>query len=146
MGVRIQALPVLPGQCPQFRIIGRNAPAPDTIRFAMDRCPRTEQDFAGIFDVGEVDDPPVGLRGPITDPENLAKSGKGGLVILHVVIDTSGLPEQGSLEVAKTTNSDLIPLARQTVLGSAFKPGRLLGRNVRTRIQVTFDWSESSPH
>ncbi len=130
--VRIRVLPVLPGQCPQVRVVPSNESAPDTVSFQMDRCPRTEQDFARVFDVDELDEAPTRLRGPLLpDPEFVLRSARDGLVILRLIIDTAGLPEAGSLETVKATDSGFALSATRTVLGSVFKPGRILGRKVR---------------
>ena len=139
--VRIRVLPVLPDQCPQGRLISSRELAPDTLKFQLHPCPRTEQDFARAFDVEELDDPPERLRGPLPDPEYLIQSGKDGLVRLRLVIDSTGRPEPRSLEIVEATDPGFIPSARRTVLGSVFRPGRILGRNVRTRVVIPINYT-----
>jgi hypothetical protein len=135
--ILIRALPVVPGECHQALRIDYNEPAPDTVRFQMDRCPRTDQDFARIFDVDEVDDPPERLRGPMpVYPQALMQAEIEGIVMMRFVIDTSGTPEPVSLQALLPSDPGFVASARRTVLGSVFKPGRLLGRKVRTRVTV----------
>jgi hypothetical protein len=139
--VRFRVLTVLPDQCPQVRVVPSNESAPDTISFQMDRCPRTEQEFGRVFDVDELDDAPARLRGPLLpDTEFVLRSGRDGLVVLRLNIDTAGLPEAGSLEIVMATDSGFAHSAAGTVLGSVFKPGRILGRKVRTRILIPMSY------
>jgi hypothetical protein len=139
--VRIRALPVLPDQCSQVRVIASNELAPDTLGFQFHPCPHTEQDFARVFDVVELDVLPERLSGPMPDPEFLLRSRKDGRVLLRLVIDAAGRPEPGSLEIVEATDPGFIPSARRTVLGSVFKPGRILGRKVRTRLVIPIGYA-----
>jgi TonB family protein len=135
--IRIRALPSTPGQCPQTVLVRYNQPTPDTVRFQMDRCPSVNQDFARILDDDEVDVPPERLRGPMPRyPLDLLQAGVQGRVVLRFVLDTTGVPERGSVQVVAATDPGFVSSARAVVLGSVFKPGRILDRRVRTQVTI----------
>lgn len=140
--VRIRALPRLPDECTQLQIVEQSEPAPDTIRFQMNRCPKREEDFARVFDVDELDQRPSRLRGPMPEyPQSQLRRGVGGKVVLEVVIDTAGRPETRSLHIVEATDTRFVSSATRSVLGTVFTPGRLLGRKVRTRIRIPITYS-----
>ena len=138
--LRIHALPTNPGECPQFVYIAAKALGPDTVRFSMNRCPKTDQDL-GVLGVDSVEEPPERLRGPMPDPEYLMRSGKPGLVMVGVIIDTSGHAEPHSIEIVCASDPGFIISARGTVLGSVFTPGRIYGRKVRVRVHIPIQYS-----
>ena len=132
----IRALPIHPNECPQHIVVDTSSASPDTVRFQMHHCPTTDEEFDRIFDVVEVDDPPSRLHGSMPDNAFLLQSGEEGTVMMRFVIDTLGAPEAGTLEVAWATNAGFVSSARRAILSSVFKPGRLLGRKVRTRVEM----------
>jgi TonB family protein len=137
--VFIHALAIAPGQCSQHRLISYALPLPDSIVFRMSHCPNPDQDFSRVFTIDEIDDVghPERLGGPIPFyPPGLQRAYKEGTVIIEVVIDTTGTPEPQSVRALVASDSGFIPSARTTVLGSAFKPGRVLGRKVRTLVTI----------
>lgn len=140
MPLRIHALPVNPSECPQFVYIAANAPAPDTVRLAMNRCPRGDQDL-GVFGVDSVEDPPERLRGPVPDAEYLMRSGQPGLVMVGVIIDTTGHPEPQSIEIVCASDRGFISSASRAVLSSVFTPARVYGRKVRVRVHMPIQYS-----
>lgn len=140
LSLRIHALPAHPGECPQFVLIAANAPGPDTVRFSMNRCPKTDQDL-GVLGVDSVEEPPERLRGPMPDPEYLVRSGHPGLVMVGVIIDTTGHPEPHSIEIVCASDPGFIISARGTVLGSVFSPALVYGRKVRVRVHIPIQYS-----
>jgi TonB family protein len=135
--IRIRALPSTSSQCPQTLFVRYNQPTPDTVRFRMDQCPSANQDFTRIFNDDEVDDPPERLRGPMPRyPPALMQAGIQGRVLLRFVVDRTGAPERGSVQVVAVTDRGFVSSAMAVVLGSAFKPGRILGRQVRTLVTI----------
>jgi len=139
--LRIRALPIHPDECPQFVLIPRGVPAPDTVRFVMNRCPQSDQDLAKVFVPDEVDELPERLRGPMPDPEYLMLSRTPGCVLVRIVIDTTGLPDPESLEIVRSTDPGFIPSATKAALGSIFRPARLFGRKVRIRVEMPVSYS-----
>ena len=140
--IRIRALPSMPSQCPQTVIVGYNEPTPDTVRFQMNRCPSINQDFARIFNEVEIDEPPERLRGPMPHyPPSLMEAGIQGRVVLRFVLDTTGVPERGSVQVVAATDPGFVSSARAVILGSVFKPGRILDRKVRTQVTIPITYT-----
>lgn len=136
-GVSIHALGFAPGQCTQRRLIPYDRPLPDSIVFSMTRCPNPDQDYARVFALEELSDPPERLGGPMPQyPLHLQAAHRGGLVLMEVVLDTAGVPEPHSFRVLVATDSGFIQSARAALLGSVFKPGRFTGRKVRTLITL----------
>ena len=137
--VFIHALAIAPGQCAQHRLIPYAAPLPDSIVFRMSHCPNPDQDFSRVFTIDEIDDVgrPERLGGPMPFyPPELQRAYRDGIVITEVVIDTTGTPEPRSFRALVVSDSGFIPSARAAVLGSVFKPGRVLGRKVRTLVTI----------
>jgi hypothetical protein len=136
MPLRIHALPAHPGECPQFVYVASLATSPDTVRFSMTHCPKSNQDFAGAFDLDSVEEPPERLRGGIPDAGFLLSSGKSGYVMVGIIIDTTGHPEPQSLTIVCTSDPGFNPSASKFVLGSVFTPARVYGRKVRVRVHM----------
>ena len=137
--VFIDALAIAPGQCSQHRRIPYAYPLPDSIVFRMSHCPNPDQDFSRVFTMDEVDDVghPERLAGPPpVYPPGLQRAFREGTVITEMVIDTTGTPEPQSFRALVASDSGFIPSARAAVLGSVFKPGRVLGRKVRTLVTI----------
>ena len=137
-----RALTTTPGLCPQIFVVAYNEPAPDTVKFQMNRCPSPEQDFTKPFDHGKVQEPPERLRGPRpVYPTTLLEAQIDGVVLLEAIIDTTGHPEPASVTVVVATNPGFIASAKTALLGSVFRPARVLGRAVRVRITMPFSYS-----
>lgn len=140
--LRIRALPVDSGGCPQFVRISPTEPSPDTVHFVMNHCPLTDQDIAGkIFRPDSVDEPPERLRGPMPETDFLMRSRKSGCVMVGVVIDTTGLPVTGSVEIVRASDPGFIPSAIKEVLGSVFRPARVYGRKVKVLVHMPVEYS-----
>jgi len=84
-----------------------------------------------------VDEPPVMLAHPEPRyPGILQQAGIDGHVVLEAVVDTLGRVEPGSLRIISSAHALFAEEARQVLLGSRFRPGRMAGRAVRVRVQV----------
>lgn len=91
----------------------------------------------GPVPVSLVQDPPVLLSAPVpTYPAELRAAGVAGVVVVQVVVDTTGRPEPGTLRVVRSTNDGFDPAAAAAIRGALFRPGRIWGRAVRVLVQV----------
>ena len=98
-------------------------------------------DGSHAFDAALVDDPPVLLAGPqAVYPELLRQAGLEGRVILEAVVDTTGRIELASVTVVSATHGAFVAPARQSLVSSLFRPGRVRGRAVRVRVRVPMDF------
>jgi protein TonB len=69
-------------------------------------------------------------------PDLLRQAGIEGSVTIEVIIDTLGRAEPGSLRVVQSTNKAFELAARDAVLKSLYRPGRVRGQAVRVLVQV----------
>ncbi len=84
----------------------------------------------------QVDDPPSLISaGPRLYPPVLERAGIGGRVIAQFVIDTTGHPEQAGFKVLNSTNPAFNEPAREMIMKSVFRPGRVRGQAVRVQVQ-----------
>jgi periplasmic protein TonB len=92
---------------------------------------------ADVLPASLVEEPPVLLTAPVPPyPALLREAGVAGLVMVQVVVDTTGRPEAGSLRVVQSSNTGFDGAALATIRGSLFRPGRVWGRAVRVLVQV----------
>jgi len=84
----------------------------------------------------QVDDPPTMISpGPRRYPPVLERAGIGGRVMAQFVIDTSGHPEPPSFKVLSSTNPAFNEPAREMIMKSVYRPGRVRGQAVRVQVQ-----------
>jgi len=84
----------------------------------------------------QVDDPPDLISaGPRRYPPVLERAGIGGAVTAEFVIDTTGHPEPNEFRIINSTNPAFNEPAREMVMKSVFRPGRVRGQAVRVRVQ-----------
>jgi len=84
----------------------------------------------------QVDDPPELISaGPRRYPPVLERAGIGGSVTAEFVIDTTGHPEANEFRVINTTNPAFNEPAKEMIMKSVFRPGRVRGQAVRVRVQ-----------
>jgi len=69
-------------------------------------------------------------------PARLRETGVEGVVVVQLVVDTSGRAEPGSLRVMRSSNPGFDAAAVTAIRGALFRPGRVWGRAVRVLAQV----------
>ncbi len=90
----------------------------------------------------EVDDPPRMISsGPQRFPPAMQAAGIQGRVVLEFVVDTSGHAEPNSFKVLSSSHKAFEEPAKEMILKSVFKPGRVRGQAVRTRVQQIINFS-----
>jgi protein TonB len=99
-------------------------------------------DLAQVYVEAVVDEPPIRLSGPPPQyPPLLKDAGIEGTVRIQVVIGVDGHPEPGTLRVVSSTNGAFEKAARDAVLGSVFRPGRMRGQPVRVLVEIPIVFS-----
>lgn len=84
----------------------------------------------------QVDDPPQLISaGPRRYPPVLERAGVGGRVLAQFVIDTTGHPEQAGFKILSSTNPAFNEPAREMIMKSVFRPGKVRGVAVRVQVQ-----------
>ena len=84
----------------------------------------------------QVDDPPQLISaGPRRYPPVLERAGVGGRVIAQFVIDTTGHPESAGFKILSSTNPAFNEPAREMIMKSVFRPGKVRGVAVRVQVQ-----------
>ena len=89
----------------------------------------------------QLDDPPVAIvNGTVRYPPALQSAGIQGSVTVQFVVDTSGHPEESSFKVLKSTHPAFEAPAREAVLKTVFRPGKLHGQPVRVLVQTAVNF------
>jgi protein TonB len=84
-----------------------------------------------------VDERPEIISGFTPDyPDLLRQAGIEGTVVVEAVIDTLGHAEAASVRVMQSTNRAFDNSAREAVMRTVFRPGRIGGMVVRVLVQV----------
>lgn len=90
-------------------------------------------DLNNVVTSAEADEQPSLISaGPKVVPPGMA--GVPGRVTFQFIIDTTGHAEANSFKLLNATNQIFVESAKQMLLKSVFKPGRLAGRPVRTQV------------
>ncbi len=142
--VIIRALPhpPTPGLCPQALVVHYNQPVPDTVRFQMNHCRGSGQDFTSTFGDTAVEEPPARLQGPRPIyPAGLLQAGIEGIVLIKATIDTTGKPDPATVEAVVASNPGFVESAKMTVLGSTWRPAKVSGRKVRVVITIPITYT-----
>ena len=93
-------------------------------------------DLQAVFVEALVDEPPIRLSSPpLNYPPLLRDAGIEGSVVYEVVIGTDGHPEPESLRLVSSSNKAFERPARDVILGSVFRPGRMRGQPVRVLVR-----------
>lgn len=93
-----------------------------------------------------VQDLPELLTAPVPPyPALLREAGVAGLVVVQVVIDTTGRPEPASLRVVQSSNAGFDAAALATIRAALFRPGRVWGRAVRVLVRVPVEFRLRPP-
>ena len=98
-------------------------------------------DLQAVFVEALVDEPPIRLSHPnLYYPPLLRDAGIEGTVVFEVIIGVDGHPEAESLRLISSSNKAFERPARDLILGSVFRPGRMRGQPVRVLVRqpVTF--------
>ncbi len=74
-------------------------------------------------------------------PAVLQTAGIEGRVLIEFVIDTLGRAERGSLRVISSAHQLFDQPARNVVQSCRYRPGRIQGRAVRTRVQIPINFT-----
>jgi len=84
----------------------------------------------------QVDDPPTVIStGPLRYPPVLERAGIGGRVVMQFVVDTTGHAEAAGFKILSSTNTAFNEPAREVIMKSVFRPGRVRGQPVRVQVQ-----------
>lgn len=74
-------------------------------------------------------------------PDLLRQAGIEGTVVIEAIIDTAGRAEAGSVRVVRSTNRAFDAPARDAVLRTRYRPGRIGGTPVRVLVQVPISFT-----
>ena len=95
-------------------------------------------DLSAVFDESVVDEVPERISCPTLEyPRELQAADIQGSVLLRFVVDTMGHVEPSSVEVLSFTHEGFERPATTMIRDCRFRPGRVRGRAVRTRVQMT---------
>ncbi len=98
-----------------------------------------------LLTANEVEEKPHRLAGPLlVYPPDVLRRRIRGRALIGMTIDTLGRVEERSIDVLATPDSAVNAALRTMVLASAFSPGRLHGRTVRTMIELAVDLDSGS--
>lgn len=93
-------------------------------------------DLQAVFVEAVVDEPPIRLSTPNPYyPPLLRDAGIEGSATYEVVIGVDGHPEPESLRLISSTNKAFEKPARDVILGSVYRPGRMRGQPVRVLVR-----------
>jgi TonB family protein len=99
-----------------------------------------------VYVSANVDDRPRRLSGPsVRYPPDLLRRQVHGRAVVGLTVDTMGRALPASIQVLSTPDSGFVEPLRQMLLASAFSPGRLRGRAVRTMIELAIDLVPGTP-
>ena len=98
-----------------------------------------------LLTANEVEERPRRLSGPtLVYPADIVRRRIRGRALVGMTIDTLGRVEEHSIDVLATPDSVVNAALRTMLLASAFSPGRLHGRSVRTMIELGIDLDSGS--
>lgn len=93
-------------------------------------------DLTQTFLEAVVDERPERLSGPVPRyPEMLRQAGVEGIVLLEFVIDTAGRVPEESVKILQSTNRAFEAPARNVIVRSLYRAGRVRGVPVRVLVQ-----------
>ena len=99
-------------------------------------------DPGAVFIEGQVDEKPALMSQVQLDyPDLLRRAGIEGTVLVEVIIDTTGHAEPASMRIVQSSNRAFELSARDAVLKSLYRPGRVRGQAVRVLVQVPINFS-----
>jgi TonB family protein len=77
---------------------------------------------------------------PVVYPPLLQQAGIEGRVMVQAIVDTTGRVEVNSARVMESANPGFDQPAKNVVLKSLYRPGRVYGRAVRVLVQIPIDF------
>lgn len=99
-------------------------------------------DLNQVFVEAVVDEPPLRLSGPtLVYPPLLRDAGITGHVTFEFIVGEDGHPEDGSFRVVESTNRAFERPARDVIMGSVYRPGRIRGQPVRVLVRQTINYT-----
>jgi len=94
-------------------------------------------DLAQVYISSVVDEIPIRLSGPTPQyPSILQQAGMEGHVVTQVVIGMDGRPEPETFRIISSNNAAFERPAREAVLRSVYRPGRMRGEAVRVLVEI----------
>lgn len=104
---------------------------------AQDAEPAGSDSTVGVFSEDVVQEKPELISAPPLDyPVMLRQAGIQGAVIIQAIVDSTGRVEPNSVRVVSSANPGFDQSAKQHVLESRFRPGRVYGHAVRVLVLV----------
>ena len=102
-------------------------------------------DIGQTFLEAQVDDPPQLISpGPLLYPPAMKAAGIPGKVTLQFIVETTGRVEPGSVRVLSSTHRAFEEPAKQVIMKSVYKPGKVRGEPVRVLVQQTINFTLQS--
>ena len=102
----------------------------------------------GVYSDTAVDQPPERISSPPLEyPKLLQQAGIAGRVLLSAIVGVDGKIEAGSVEILESTNEAFELPSKSLLERSLFRPGKVDGEPVRTRINLPIQFTlMSKPH
>ena len=93
-------------------------------------------DLQAVFAEAMVDEPPIKLSGPPPHyPPLLKDAGIEGTVVIEFIVGIDGHAEPESFRVVESSNKGFERAARDAVLATLYRPGRMRGQVVRVLVR-----------
>ena len=112
------------------------------VEFSATPTPTIKMHIAGdVYSEADVEERPHRMSGPpLTYPAPMLLSRISGRVIIQAVIDTTGRVEDGTVRVLRSSDVRFNEAAKDYVRAARFTPGRLAGRAVRVRFEMSVEF------
>ena len=100
-------------------------------------APAFRADSDSVYSESDVEEKPVRDSSPmLVYPRLLREAEIEGVVVVEAIIDTLGRAEPTSLRVVQTANPGFNESAKDNVLDTRFRPGRVHGKAVRVLVRL----------
>ncbi len=94
-----------------------------------------------VLSIDVVQEKPEPLSHPaVVYPPLLQQAGIEGRVVVQAIIDTTGRVEPNSVRIIESSNPGFDQPAKNVVLKSLYRPGRVYGRAVRVLVRIPIDF------
>ena len=109
---------------------------------ARTSCVGLVSEDSTVFDTTQVSEKPQAISGPmVAYPDDLRRRLINGHVVLAVVINADGRPDQQSVVVLRSDRPPFVQEALRWVAGATYWPGCREGHAVRVRVAVPVDFT-----